>query len=281
MTQRIEIDEKRHATPNFKTYLSLRSLILLKPSPLERKSRVGKMAVLHLGHPTLCSFTGPRPGWSGPRPEGPCQSHSACGWRPRGVSSRGVGGGPALRFTRTQPSPSSQRPPALPAPQGLGPLLLPIPWAHGLGPRPLLVPRAPAPPCWPPLSSLPALWGPRAVLGPLSFEDQPWPWGRLSQPPASQAQLPPRFLCWIWNYPDASFQLVLCSWARPVTEQPSTKGKLPGDGLKRIFSPLVGAPRARCAGSPQWRGDPRPPPWCSVRGDGHRRVEGGTVSRAI
>lgn len=230
MTQGIEIDEKRPAAPNFKTYLSSRSLILLKPSPLGRKSRIGKIAVLHPGHSTPCSFTGPRP-------EGPCRSHSAHRWSPVGCPRGARADAPLSGSPALSPAPLHRGPCA-----ARWPLILPIPWAHGLGPRPLFVPSAPAPPCWPPLPSLPALWGPRAVFGPLSFEDQPWPWGRLSQPPASQAQLPPRFLCWIWNYPEASFQLVLCSWARPVTEQPSTKGKLPGDGLKSGSSALRSVP---------------------------------------
>lgn len=102
MTQGIEIDEKRHATPNFQTYLSLRSLILLKPSASGRKSRIGKLAALHPGHSTPCAFTAlARRGPAGAQ---------RTPMDPRGVSSWGTGGCPALRFTGTQPSPSSQRP---------------------------------------------------------------------------------------------------------------------------------------------------------------------------
>lgn len=53
MTQRIEIDEERHATPNFKIYLSSQSLIFLNFFSQRGKAELKKIGVLHPGLSTL------------------------------------------------------------------------------------------------------------------------------------------------------------------------------------------------------------------------------------
>lgn len=166
MTQRIEIDEERRATPNFKMYLSSQSLIFLKFSPLRGKAELKRSPqpfFIPSAQPLIQVLIGFRAALLGARAGG---RQALSPWVPVPTGSAGSPPrqvvGAEQHWGQSAAQTSALGEPALcPAhslhkdPQGLwassrgpGPLPGPAqqPWTHSQswGPDPLLVPWL----CW-------------------------------------------------------------------------------------------------------------------------------------